>query len=429
MDKHHWNVLVFPGGMENGLEIYRSLKGCKEVTLFSASSNVANQAFYVYKNNHICSDVRSDYWVEELNNIVRECDIDIIYPANSLVIDALHSHKGEIVCPVLLPSDHVLEITRSKRKTIEQLHEVIPCPRLYAAKDEIRKLPVFAKPDNGYGAQGARVISNKEELQQIDFNSYVVQELLPGKEYTIDCFSDSNGKLLFASGRERTRVRMATSMHAEPLPDALETYFYECAEKILKRIRMTGAWFFQMKEKADATLALLEIDVRIAGTMCYNRCKGVNFPLLSLYTYYGLPVSVSTNKINISLDRCLKNSYIIDYDYDTVYVDLDDTLVLRDKVNTQLISFLFQCLNNNKEIILLSKHLGDGNAYLNKYHIKDIFSSIVWMDESDDKYKYMKNDRAIYIDDSFSQRKEVADKLKIPTFDASMIECLIDERI
>ena len=49
--KKHWNVLVFPGGMENGIEIYNSLKSCKEITLFSASSSIPNQAFYIYNNN------------------------------------------------------------------------------------------------------------------------------------------------------------------------------------------------------------------------------------------------------------------------------------------------------------------------------------------------------------------------------------------
>lgn len=42
------SVLVFPGGTEIGLEIWRSLKDCKEIRLYSAGSEVSNHAPYVF---------------------------------------------------------------------------------------------------------------------------------------------------------------------------------------------------------------------------------------------------------------------------------------------------------------------------------------------------------------------------------------------
>lgn len=429
MAKQHWNVLVFPGGMENGIEIYNSLKNCKEVTLFSASAAVPNQAFYLYNENHICPDVREDGWVDVLNKIVAENKIDIIYPANSLVIDALYRSKNEINCKILLPSDEALAITRSKKRTIDSLTDVIPVPNVYATVEQIKKLPVFAKPDSGYGAQGAKLVETREELDAVDFKEYIVEELLPGKEYTIDCFSDRNSNLLFSSGRERSRIRMATSMHAEPVPVELDALFEEYAKRILSKIKINGAWFFQMKEDASGELRLLEIDIRIAGTMCYDRCKGINFPLLSLYDYFGLPVGISVNKEKLSLDRCLRNRYLFDYEYDNVYIDLDDTIIFNGQYNTDIMKFIFQCLNKKKNVVLLSKHIGDGDAYLKQWRLDNLFSSVVWMEEEDEKYKYINPERSIYIDDSFSQRKLVAEKCGIPTFDASMIECLIDDRI
>ena len=52
MDKVKWGILVFPGGTENGLEIYKSLVNYKEVRLFSVSSGVKNYAEYVYKYHY-----------------------------------------------------------------------------------------------------------------------------------------------------------------------------------------------------------------------------------------------------------------------------------------------------------------------------------------------------------------------------------------
>lgn len=429
MARQHWNVLVFPGGMENGIEIYNSLRFCKEVTLFSASSSVPNQAFYLYKNNHICQDVRENGWKDELNKIVEENNIDIIYPANSFIIDALYRNKQSIHCDILLPKDEALYITRSKKRTIEALQGVVPTPIVYSNAEDVQSLPVFIKPDSGYGAVGARIIETSAELENVDFSQYIVEELLPGKEYTVDCFSDRKGRLLFSSGRERSRIRMATSMHAEAVSEDLDGLFKEYAERILIKIPITGAWFFQMKEDASGELKLLEIDIRIAGTMCYDRCKGVNFPLLSLYDHYGLPVSISINEEKLSLDRCLRNRYHFDYEYDNVYIDLDDTIIFKGQYNTDIIKFLYQCLNQHKNVVLLSKHIGEGDTYLKQWKLDTLFTSVIWLDEEDDKAKYIKHRKSIYIDDSFSQRKDVAEKCGIPTFDASMVECLIDDRI
>lgn len=430
MTRPHWNVLVFPGGMENGIEIYNSLKFCKEVTLFSASSPVPNQAFYLYKNNNIVRDVRKEGWIDDLNKIIKKHHIDIIYPANSFVIDALYSKKSEIDAPILLPSDEVIKITRSKKNTLDLLKNIIPLPQVYKNQKEINKFPVFIKPDNGYGAQGAQRIDTPQELTLVDFNKFIVQELLPGREYTVDCISDNEGKLLFAAGRERSRIRMATSMHAEAVSVELDNFFTECAKKILQKIKISGTWFFQMKEDALGNLKLLEIDVRIAGTMCYNRCRGINFPLLSLYLFFNLPVNIICNKAAIKLDRSLRNRYLFEYEYDKVYVDLDDTIIFHNQINTDLIKFLYQCLNQNKQIILLSKHLGnDKEKYLRQWRIFELFDKIIWLNEEERKSDYIEKSKSIYIDDSFSQRKDVADKLGIPTFDASMVECLLDERI
>ena len=92
-------------------------------------------------------------------------------------------------------------------------------------------------------------------------------------------------------------------------------------------------------------------------------------------------------------------------------------------------SFLFQCLNKNIKITLITKYIGtDLNTHLNKFKIFQIFDEILWLNESDQKFKFIENTKSIFIDDSFSQRKEVQDLIGIPTFDPSMVESLIDDR-
>ena len=424
------NVLIFPAGMENGLEILKALQGCKEVRLFGASSPGLNQAFYVYHDVSIVRDVRTPGWLDDLNAAIRQHDIDIVFPANSTVIDHISEVREEVKAHVLLPSHDVIAKTRSKRTTLSLLQGVIPLPHTFGSPEEIPHYPVFAKPDQGYGSQGIALIETAEHAQRIDFNAFVVQEYLPGREYSVDCFSDMNGKLLFSGARERSRVRMGTSMHAEVVAPEIEDLLRSYAEKILERLHITGAWFFQVKEDKDGTLRLLEIDIRIAGTMCFNRARGVNFPLLSILQSQGLAVSTMVNTVPLTLDRCLHNRYRLEYDYDTVYVDLDDTLVVHNRLNTELVQFLYQCVNNRKRIVLISKHLGpDIHAYLRQWKVAALFDEVIWLKEEQSKADHIASARAIFIEDSFSQRAEVAKRCGIPTFDPSMIEALIDDRI
>jgi len=226
------------------------------------------------------------------------------------------------------------------------------------------------------------------------------------------------------------RIRMGTSMHAEAVSNELEALLREYAIKILEKIKISGAWFFQVKQDSMGTLKLLEIDVRIAGTMCYHRGAGVNFPLLSILQFNGAPVKTLINNVKLTLDRCLKNRFFLDYDYDIVYLDLDDTLVIHGRINIEIISFLFQCINQKKKIVLISKFLGeDIRAHLKKWRVLELFDDIVWLPEGESKASYIPHDRAIFIDDSFSQRLEVSEICGIPTFDPSMVESLLDDRI
>lgn len=54
-------------------------------------------------------------------------------------------------------------------------------------------------------------------------------------------------------------------MHAEVVSPDIVKILRNYAEKILEKIKITGACFFQVKEDDDGILRLLEIDIRIAG--------------------------------------------------------------------------------------------------------------------------------------------------------------------
>ena len=110
---------------------------------------------------------------------------------------------------------------------------------------------------------------------------------------------------------------------------------------------------FQVKEDEKGELYLLEIAPRIADSMALYRNLGTNFELLSVYNACNIDLIIEPNDFFIELDHAFANKFIINIEYDSVYVDLDDCLIIKNKINTILLKFFYQCINNNKSIYLI----------------------------------------------------------------------------
>jgi hypothetical protein len=421
------NVLVFPGGTEIGLEIQRSLSQYRHITLFSAGNNRSNHAPFIFARHLTVPSIHEKGWIDSLNSIIDNNCIDYIFPAYDDVIIALMENAEHIRAPIVTSPLETCRITRSKSKTYEALQGLIPVPKLLPFPPDMSSYPVFVKPDKGQGSQDTHIVYNQQQLESVLSAGVdkIIVEYLPGSEFTVDCFSDRESGVLFCAGRTRTRVKSGISMHSEAFHDEC---FHQYAKVINAHLPMYGAWFFQLKQDYEGHYKLLEVAPRIAGTMAFHRVLGVNFPLLSLYECQRVPIEILTNNIELQVDRALTNRYSSNIHYSTVYVDLDDTLIVRDEVNIDLIRLIYQCLNRGIRVILITKHTGDLDKTLRKYRLADIFDSVIHVQPDSEKADYIQETQAIFIDDSFSERKKVAQRFGMPTFDSSMIEMLFDER-
>ena len=423
------NILVFPCGSEIALEVFRSVNGSSHFNLIGASSVDDHGHFVFHDYIGDLPFVSDSGFIEAIRRIVKERSIDAVYPTMDLVIEVLKNNEQSIGCRVVSSCSETTRICASKLKTYRCLNGVVKVPSVFAKGDKSINYPVFAKPDVGYGSRGAKLINSEEEL-----NLYlqkcpqcVICEYISGREYTVDCFTDKDGKLLVAKPRERCRVVNGISVNTKPVVDNGE--FQEFAKRINGAIRFRGAWFFQVKLDANGSLVLLEVASRFGGSSSLFRAKGINFALMSLYDAFDLPVSILENDYDVELDRAFDNKYKTSVAYDEVFVDFDDCIFLdKAKVNVELLAFLFGCINKKVRVSLLSKHddktSGDLNLLLDQLRIKALFDRIIHIDPKDEKFRYVDNKNAIFIDDSFVERQKVANHCGIPVFGLDMVEVL-----
>lgn len=240
------NLLVFPCGSEIALEIHRSLKYSRFINMVGASS-ISDHGRFVFENyiDNI-PFVNDEGFIAKIKEVVEKYHIDAIYPAMDSVIAKLKESETILGCKVITSPLETTQNCLSKSRTYSLLHDIVPTPKCYTNSEHIDKFPVFVKPDVGYGSRGAKIADANELNLHVNSNpDAIVMEYLPGEEYTIDCFTNRDGKLLFAGGRIRQRITNGISVNTKPIDDSI---FKEYAEKINKAMVFYGAWF-SIKEK------------------------------------------------------------------------------------------------------------------------------------------------------------------------------------
>lgn len=420
------NVLVFPCGSEIGLDIYSSVCYSAHFHLIGASS-VDDHGKFVYED-YIPNlpFVNAPEFIPTMAKIVKERNIEAIYPTMDTVITILKEHENELGCKVVTSPVETTHISVSKELTYQKLQGCVHVPRVYdATKIPERDFPVFAKPKIGYSAKGTQKLNSQEEVDHFikGKENILIVEYLPGDEYTVDCFTDKEGHLLYSAARKRCRVKDGISVNTVFVKEQEE--FKTIAKKINSEIVFRGAWFYQVKRDKNGELCLLEIASRLGGSSLLSRAVGVNLALLSLFDSFDYKVSVQKNNYYVELDRALENRYKTDLEFDTVYCDYDDCLILdKTKVNIDVVKFLYKCVNEGKKIILLTKHDGELDKELRNFRLDHLFDEVIHIDKDTDKSSYIKNSKAIFIDDSNAERVNIKSQLNIPVFSPDMIDVL-----
>ena len=423
------NLLIFPAGTEIAFEIHNALKFSKFVNLFGGTSADDHSEFVYERLIKGFPYIGEDNFIEYLNKVIEEYKIEYIYPAHDSACVYLSKHSKSINAVIVCSEYDTVAICRSKSKTYSFFEGEEFIPITYKTPEEVQEFPVFVKPTVGQGAVGAEKIDNMEQLKfalEKD-ESLVICEYLSGIEYSVDCFTDKDGNLRVARLRDRERIRAGISVRSKALDS--DNKIVQIANALNNKLKFRGAWFFQVKKNYNGEYRLMEVSPRIPGTMGLSRNLGINFPLITLFDMWGFDVDIIDNNYDIILDRAFYSAYKIDINYNKIYVDYDDTLVINDAVNIQLLAFIYQAYQCGKKIYILSKHIGDIYEDMKKRCIStELFEKIIVIDENDEKSNYISTEDSIFIDDSYAERIKIKNQIGIPVFDVDMVESLIDWR-
>tara|TARA_R110000744_G_scaffold988_3_gene3620 strand:+ start:1171 stop:2325 length:1155 start_codon:yes stop_codon:yes gene_type:complete len=369
-------VLVIPCATQIGVEQYMSLRFNKNFKLIGASHNDNDDLFsHHIKLNH---SLDKPEFIKEIKQIIIEEDIDIILPSHD---DILYILKNNPELEYLIPGSNkeTINICRFKSKTYQKLNEH---PLLQSRIPQYQLIkPGFLKPDRGQGSRDSIKIDN----------DYVCCEYLPGKEYTIDCFTSEDNQVIYVNPRLRNIIVNGISETTTVVVDPL---FTEIAKQINVILPLKGSWFFQLKQDKKGFLKFLEVAPRIGGGSNINRLNGVNLTLSDLYQHIGYNINLLPQNITTEVKR---KSPKYNLNYSTVFVDYDDTFGYIEDILYTL----------NKEIIVITRSKVKVNTPYNTIYIKD-------NEKKSEIIKSLNKPNSLFIDDSFKERKDVLLNCNIP---------------
>lgn len=244
----------------------------------SSACRVADRA-------HAAPPVADPGYVEFLLDLCRRSAIDLVVPTidpELAPLSAARERFAEAGAVVAVSAPAVVEIARDKLKTAEFLAaHGVPTPRT-ADLAELRRAPqawewpLLAKPRHGSASKGIRLLQSPDELDDWrESEPMIAQELLRGKEYTVNMFFDAAGALRAAIPHERLQIRAGEVEKGvtRRLPELTEL-----ARKLAAALPgARGALCFQAIAAPSGRLGVFELNARFGGGYPLAHHAGATF--------------------------------------------------------------------------------------------------------------------------------------------------------
>jgi len=212
-------------------------------------------------------------FIETLHAICARWEVDLVIPTIDPELDVLCRNVDSfraIGTEVVIASPVVVGLARDKLRTAEFLSaNGIPVPRTAVPEDVALHAgdwpwPVLLKPRAGSSSIGVRRLDDPSAMPAPDsLDSYVVQELLKGDEYTVNLFFDRGGALRSVVPHRRHEVRAGeVSKGVTARHEALEAIGWSLG-RLLPDAR--GPLCYQAIVDRDGRAAVFEINARFGG--------------------------------------------------------------------------------------------------------------------------------------------------------------------
>lgn len=268
--------------------------------------------------------VDKDY-LPDLLRICKKERVDVLIPFHTNELEPLSKNREEFQkecgTTVLVSNIEGLTIANDKALVYEFFRKnEIPVPATLIttlATDagafllQNKGRPFVLKERHNCGGRGFMRIDSDTSAETLtemfrDGSERLVQEYLPGEEFTVDCLVDQ-GKVLTAvckmnSLMENGVARMSTVVD--------NPYCVEVCSRVCSLLKLHGSIGFDLKRDVSGVPIIIDVNPRITATVSLVAAAGVNIPSMALEMALGMELEIpAAPRYGVSLIRRVADNF------------------------------------------------------------------------------------------------------------------------
>jgi len=279
-------VLVTGAGGPAGVAVIRSLLQRQDLDVFAADMDGWASGLYLVPadRRRIVPPGLAPHFVDAVIGMVADDGLGLVISTVDVELLPLARARARLGAPLAASPELALATCLDKFALAQACSGAarVPETRLLddAGVSEPWRFPVIVKPRSGAGSRGVHLVDSREALEaEARDDAWIIQEHLPGDEYSVDVLIGADGRAIAAVPRLRARVDSGVAIAGRTVKDAgLESTAAACAAAA----GIIGVANVQLRRTADGEPALLEINPRFPGAMPLTIAAGVDLPSLAV---------------------------------------------------------------------------------------------------------------------------------------------------
>ncbi len=201
-----YNILIGGAGSGGGNNLVRSLRRSKlPLNIIGCNINKFEKWRSVADYTYIVPKADSDNYIEELNRLVVDENIDLMIVSNIKEMEVVSKRRTEIKTRVFLPDDEIMGVCNDKVETHTLFRKNnIPCSRfkrltsvndIYKFTDKYPADRYWLRAIRGAGSVAAAWVNTPDQakdwlnlwiqLRGMNWTDFMIEEFLPGKDYAL----------------------------------------------------------------------------------------------------------------------------------------------------------------------------------------------------------------------------------------------------
>jgi carbamoyl-phosphate synthase large subunit len=256
----------------------------QHATVIAADPNPLAPAQYAADHRTSVPPIDDPQYVSVLADLCARHDVRAVIPLTDLDIEVLADAQQAGLLPALVPGPETARATFDKYEAHLLLTQLgLPSPPTVLPGEPVPHFPAIVKPRKG---SGARSILRADDSRAAEFfveyvrEPAMVQKLMDGPEFSIDCLSDFDGRCLNAIPRTMIESRGGESIKGTVIDDA---ELVALGRRVVESLVVRGPCTVQVFRDSLTGLGITDVNTRFGGAFpapMYAALPGRTYPEL-----------------------------------------------------------------------------------------------------------------------------------------------------